>query len=240
VLDLSVQTDAFNNAVTRYVTTLGKDSRAAIRYQSMLLAKRLVQFTPPKTRSQGRKAVKRDIERAVTPIRPSDFSSKSIRKLIRARDYAALEVIFSRFERGAMAGFAVVPFTPELHTKRRDRRGRVRKSAKVASPDAKEVKAYVAEVQTRVGRGKSGWAKAVTQLGGNVPAWLAKHSGTGVVQDQTRGPDPWVRMRNQSEWARGVDTDVILSNALRSRQRDIVKSIEKTIRDASRKSRLKR
>ena len=78
MLDLSVQTDAFNNAVTRYVTTLGKDSRQAIRYQSMLLAKRLVQFTPPKTRSQGRKAVKRDIERAVTPIRPSDFSSKSV------------------------------------------------------------------------------------------------------------------------------------------------------------------
>lgn len=54
MLDLSVNAREFNDAVTRYVLTLGKDARGAVRQQSMLLGKKLVQFTPPGTRAQGR------------------------------------------------------------------------------------------------------------------------------------------------------------------------------------------
>ena len=47
MLDLTVNAHGFNDAVTRYVLTLGKDARGAVRQQSMLLGRKLVQFTPP-------------------------------------------------------------------------------------------------------------------------------------------------------------------------------------------------
>ena len=62
----------------------------ALRGEGRQLASRLVRFTPPKTLSQGRKAVARDIRRAVLPLRPGDFDSKRIRQLIRKRDYSGL------------------------------------------------------------------------------------------------------------------------------------------------------
>src|SRR5690606_31871936 len=138
----------FNDAVTRYILTLGKDTRGAVRQQSMLLGKRLIQFTPPSTRAQGRRAVARDIRRAVTPVRPADFTSPDIRRLIRTRDYAGLEAVFGRFENGQFAGFKVLPFSAELHRSRRDRRGRVTRSAKVATPDALQVRDYIRDVQS--------------------------------------------------------------------------------------------
>jgi hypothetical protein len=240
VLDLSVNARDFNDAVTRYILTLGKDARGAVRQQSMLLGKKLVQFTPPRTRTQGRKAVARDINRAVTAIRPADFTSPDIRKLIRARDYAGLEAVFGRFEKGGFAGFRVLPFTAELHRSRRDRRGRVTRSARVATPDSPQVRDYIRQVQTRVGRGKGGWVAAVTRLGGSVPEWLLRHAVTGTVEDRTASLNPTVKMKNRSEWAGDVNVDRVLSGAIRSRRQDILRSIEKAADSAARTSRLRR
>lgn len=240
MLDLSVNARAFNDAVTRYVLTLGKDARGAVRQQSMLLGKKLVQFTPPNTRAQGRKAVARDIQRAVTPIRPADFDSASIRKLIRKRDYAALEVVFSRFKGGEFAGFKVLPFSPVLHRSKRDSRGRVTRSAKVATPDAAEVRDYIRQVQTHVGRAKGGWVATVTRLGGSVPEWLLRQAVTGTVEDRTDSLNPSVKMKNRSEWAGDANVDRVLSGAMGARRKDILTSIEKAANTAARTSGLKR
>jgi hypothetical protein len=240
VLDLSVNARDFNDAVTRYVLTLGKDARGAVRQQSMMLGRKLVQFTPPGTRAQGRKAVARDIRRAVTPIRPADFEAPSIKKLIRKRDYAGLEVVFSRFKQGGFAGFQVLPFAAELHRSRRDKRGRVNRSARVATPDAPQVRDYIREVQTHVGRAKGGWVPTVTRLGGNVPEWLLRHAVTGTVEDRTGSMNPSVKMKNRSEWAGDVNVDRVLAGAMGARRQAIVSSIEKAATGAARTSRLKR
>ena len=240
MLELSIQNRGFNDAVSRYVAELGKDARQAIRQQSMFLGRKLLQFTPPATRAQGRKAVARDIQRAVTPLRPGDFKSRGLRRLIRDRDYPALEAIFARFQRGPFAGFTVKAFSPELHTSKRDGRGRVRRSAKVATPDAREVRGYIGQIQQRVGRGKAGWARAITHLGGSVPDWLGRHAGTGAVEDRSQGLHPSVRMLNRSEWADDPEVDRVLASAFRSRQREIVASIERAVQGAGRTSRLKR
>ncbi|MCZ7641369.1 MAG: hypothetical protein M5U12_38105 [Verrucomicrobia bacterium] len=240
MLDLTVQTREFNDAVSRYVVALGKDARQAVRHQSMLLGRRLIQYTPPATRAQGRKAVARDIQRAVTPLRVADFESRGIRKLIRERAYSALEAVLAKFKSGPFARFFVKPFSPELHTSKRDSRGRVRKSAKVATPDATEVRDYIRQVQERVGRGKAGWVKAVTQLGGSVPEWMARHAGTGSVEDRTQSVAPYVRMLNRSEWAADPEVNRVLSQAFRSRRRDMVTSIEKAAAAAARKGGFRR
>lgn len=240
MLDLSVNARAFNDAVTRYVLTLGKDARGAVRQQSMLLGKKLVQFTPPNTRSQGRKAVARDIQRAVTPLRPAGFTSTEIRKLIRKGDHAALEVIFSRFKGGQFAGFKVLPFSPDLHRSKRDSRGRVTKSAKVATTDAAEVRDYIRQVQNHVGRAKGGWVATVTRLGGSVPEWLLRQAETGSVEDRTEFVNPSVKMKNRSEWAGDANVDRVLSGAMGARRRDILASIEKATETAGRTSGLKR
>ncbi|MBX3744162.1 MAG: hypothetical protein KF833_02530 [Verrucomicrobiae bacterium] len=240
MLDLKVNAHGFNDAVTRYVLTLGKDARVAVRQQSMLLGRKLVQFTPPGTRAQGRKAVARDIRRAVTPIRPSDFEAPSIKKLIRKRDYAGLEVVFSRFKQGGFASFQVLPFSAELHRSRRDKRGRVTRSARVATPDAPQVRDYIREVQTHVGRAKGGWVPTVTRLGGNVPEWLLQHAVTGTVEDRTGSMNPSVKMKNRSEWAGDAYVDRVLSNAMGARRQAILASIEKATNTAARTSGLKK
>ena len=240
MIDLSVNARGFNDAVTRYVLELGKDARGAVRQQSMLLGKKLVQFTPPGTRAQGRKAVARDIRRAVTPIRPSDFDAPGIRKLIRKRDYAGLEVVFSRFKQGGFAGFKVLPFAAELHRSRRDARGRVNRSAKVATPDAPQVRDYIRQVQTHVGRAKGGWVPTVTRLGGSVPEWLLQHAVTGTVEDRTGSMNPSVKMKNRSEWAGDVNVDRVLAGAMGARRQAILTSIEKAANTAARTSGLKK
>lgn len=238
MIDISAESAAFSQAVTRYILELGKDARGAVRKQSELLGKRLVQFTPAKTRAQGRKVVDRDIRRAVNPLRPADFKSPVIRKLIRERNLPALEAIFARFD-GGMAGYKVRAFSPELHTSKRDRRGRVTRPAKVVTPDAGLVRDYIREVQKRVGRGKGGWVRTITTMGGTVPAWLQPHQVTGTVEDLIESPNPTVRMKNHSEWAGDINADRVLKAALESRQRDVLASIEKAAQKASKTSRLK-
>src|SRR6476619_1213353 len=101
---LSVETTIpqFNDALADFIREERLEIPKGLRYQGRLLGKRLIDFTPPNTLAQGRAATARDIRRAVMPLRQRDFKSKEIKKLIRDRDYSALEIIFARFKDGEL------------------------------------------------------------------------------------------------------------------------------------------
>jgi hypothetical protein len=209
----------YGHALGEFIRFYAVSIAQALRYQGKLLAQELIKKTPPDTRAQGRHAVERDIKRAVRPLRPQDFKSKKIRSLIRKRDYQALEAVFRRFpDSSDLRNVSVVPFDPKLHTEIRDRRGRVKKFQRKATPDYNEVREYIAHTQSHVGQAKGGWAASFIGLGGRPAAWIAQHASAGSFEDHAGNPLlDYIQMTNRSEWAGGGDEDRVIENSLRSR-----------------------
>lgn len=213
----------------------------ALRGEGRQLAARVTRYTPPGTRGQGRKAVARDIQRALRPLRAADFESPRIRQLIRGRDYAGLEAVFGNFpDASELQGVKVVEAKlPEMHQEARRSRGRVLKFQRRVTPDADAVRGYIKATQEHVGRGRSGWAVALVALGGKAPAWVLRHAkpDTGEFEDRVeRGG--YLRMENTSEWAEAGDEDRVVENAIRSRSRSIREAIARAQAEAIRKARL--
>jgi len=142
------------------------------------LIKRVLSFLPPKTRSQGRSAVKRDIDRTMQGLDASTFTDPTIRKIILSGDVAAIQRLVDVSPK--YAGMVVALFDSALHTSKRSRYGRVAATNKPALvPQPTMVKNYTTSVQNRVGLLKSGYAPAAASLGLALPAWVRSH-GSGL------------------------------------------------------------
>jgi hypothetical protein len=226
-MQLETNVPEFTHALSEFIRFYAVSIPKALRYQGRLLAQEFIRKTPSRTRSQGRHAVGRDIQRAVRPLRPQDFSSREIRTLIRKRDYAALTAVFSHFPND-LRGASVVPFSAKLHTQARDRRGRVQRFQRKATPDADLVNRYIAQVRGKVGEAKGGWAASLIGLEGRPAAWIAQHAGSGTFDDHAHDlVGPYIRMTNQSEWAGGGDEDRVIADSLRSRSMAILIALAK-------------
>lgn len=242
-LEAKVEAAEFMKAISAYREALGISMPDAIRKQGRLLLQKASQFTPPKTMGQGKKAVARDIKRAVYPLTVRQFKSPDLRKVIskaiRERNLRDIEAIlhnagWSRLEK-------VVPFSPDLHTSQRNKRGRVpdRGGVRIATPDAQQVNAYIKKVQTRVGMAKGGFALGVTMLGGSLPAWVTKWSSAGEFKDNTASAiDTYIQQTNRSPWTAQGDEDRVVANAMESRTKIIWADITRRLEQAKQKARL--
>lgn len=211
--------EEYANALREFMQFYSIEIPKALRRQGRLLAQELIKKTPPNTRAQGRRAVERDIKRAVRPLRPQDFASKEIRRLIRKRDYGALQAAFRYFRGNSdLQNVRVVPFDPKMHTEARDRRGRVKRFQRKATPDYEEVAAYIKQVQAHVGEARGGWAASLLALGRRPAGWIAEHSNAGRFTDHADDlVRQYIQMTNESEWAGDGDEDRVIANSLRSR-----------------------
>lgn len=225
-LRFQVDTDAFNDAIRAYVTRLGVELPKALRTQSRLLFKFVIDRTPPKTRAEGRRRVTRQIEMAIRPLDPKSFESDSVRRLIRERQYEVLGKILS--------GRGVVPFSADVHHRARDPHGRVRKETGYLTPDTSEVRDYIGVMQANVGRAKGGWVPAYKAAGGKPAAWLDRWSSMGAVEDRlSDSGGPYIQAENRSEWATHGDDERIVAGAMAARQQAILDDIEKRLERAA-------
>lgn len=226
-VSVEINADEFNDAVRRYIKELRVGVPAAMKKQSRLLFGRILANTFPQTRAQGRRAVARDIENAVRPLNPAAFSSIEIRRLIRKRDYDGLQRVFQRSQDRDYRRAKVVPFSPDLHQKARDRRGRVQRWSGFVTPDRDEVREYIKSQQDHVGRAKGGWAAAFIAAGGRPASWVSRWAMTGEVDDRLNDAVvAYIKAENRSEWAAHGDQDRIVASALKSRTKDILADIE--------------
>lgn len=237
----TVNFDRFTRAINEWQEHFRRSNTATVRTQARLLFKRIIELTPPKSRTQGRKAVDAQIRQAVLPLRPADYNhtgraGKRVRDLIRAKNYAALQAVFANGNWGRVSNMEVKPFTPSLHQSKRDRRGRVRTKTRVASPDADAIKLYSKETQEHVGQAKGGWVASYSALGGKGSQWFTRHRNSGSSVDATRSADPFFKGTNRSRWARGGDEDRIVSDAMESRATRIGMDIERSVKSASKKA----
>jgi hypothetical protein len=212
---ITIDASAFGANIRELIRVTGLDSGEIIRSQAALFVKKVVQFTPPKTLAQGRKAIARDIDNAVTVFDPAKARSDRMRQVIEAQDYEAMKSILDASNKGK--AWRVEKFTPTLHTSQRDRRGRVKSSKRVVSPDLRQVKQYIAEVQKRSGYARSGWVPAMQALGMPVPAWMQRHSSqrAGGVVDETRTANPSITMTHSA--SKIPNYGRVVDSALKSR-----------------------
>jgi hypothetical protein len=207
---------------------------------------RAIRFTP---HQGGKKAmedvVARDVRRAIRPITPEAFFSPRLRALAEAGDLKGLNEAIAQTPRqlvGAKVDGKVIaikevrPFSPWMHRRARDGRGRVsggmsrRLGAATLNGDA--VEKYVQKKKRNVGMGRAGWAPAMTGLQGSVSAYIRRHQGQGAFEDKSRDPvRAFVRSRNFSPWAGdGEEAKRVIGGAMRSGGRDIAEGITRRMR----------
>jgi hypothetical protein len=232
----------FARALQAYSAQLRISMPQALRTQMrLLLSRELIPFTPPNSKGQGERAVKRDIGRAVRVLKAANFKSPGIRKLIRDRDYGRLTVLFHRLGAGItdLGAAQFGPFVRSMHESQRDRYGRVREKRNVpfATVDAEQVADYIRNKQRMVGMAKGGWSRALTALGGTTPAWISRHSWVGTWEDRmNRLGGGFLRATNASPWGRSSREERTINNAMRSRavkiQRDLQRRADDEVRRA--------
>ena len=175
------------------------DAATVIQDKARIWVGRCIGFTPPKSLSQGRKAVARDIKRSAAPLTPETFDSPVLRsRLEDMMDKGSTnQQIESFMRRVGWKKAQVKAFSPELHKSQRDNRGRVQRSKGVFVLEVQELKKYILEIQQHVGFMKSGWVPAFHSLGGKAKAWITRHSRpSGFVANNLVGEKPSVTIGN--------------------------------------------
>lgn len=199
--------------------------------QGRLLAERCQAMTPPRNYSQGRKRVEKDISRAFQPLRPQDFRSPSIQRIIRKDDRDGWREAAKHFSSRNLRNTEAISFDPAHHAKQRKSRGRVFNSGGVVTlgPQATRVRRYIRTKQALVGWAKAGWNIAIMALGGRVKdAWVSKHSvARGRIIDARAAPDPYIRVINDTSWGKGGQTaEKVVRDAIGYRARDMMRYFE--------------
>lgn len=226
VIQVSGQ-EAYDRAFAELIRRTPRSVKVELRAETQKVLRNVLRFTPPqKGKKQGESAVRRDVSRAVFPLRSKDFTtSPGLQALVREQNYTALNEVVRHFSPDHPAyNSSVVPFTGQLHQSQRDKRGRVgrRRNAKYSTPDESGWNDYLARKLGNVGQAKGGWARAYGALGGRVDKWWGRHETAGEYAESPPSEfDSWIRARNRSAWASGGDQDRIVADATQSRTEQI-------------------
>jgi hypothetical protein len=234
VITVDSNLEQYQSAVVQYIQRLRKDPAKAIRFQMGKLVGRVAKLTPPRSLAQGRRAVKRDVLNAVSPVdnllkAGGVYDKPSVRKMIRRRNHDEINTFLVRIK----SRYVINRFDPTLHERMRDRRGRVQSNKHVLTSDVQQLRDYITKKQGHVGMARGGWVSALKQLRQAVPAWAARWAIAGNFVDRLNNPVfAYVKSENNSPWASRGDDERIVSTAMESRARDVLNSIEHAIAKA--------
>lgn len=228
----------------RYLAHFPGQRAKYLTQQFRLLLKDVIRLTPPKNYTQGRKRVAADIRKIARPFKTDIIRSKRLREIIAEGDIPAFNS-FARSARKPWRGISAAQI-PALHSRARDRRGRVRLSKPrdyfvLGRSEDREFNRYVRSQQSHVGIARSGWAPAYQAVGGKAPSWVARHgSRHGSATKRLNHPhSPSLIARNAAPWAsRRKEGHRIVMAAFRSRDRAIARNLEHMLTTGLRAARI--
>lgn len=233
--DVAVNVDltGLDRAILRYVEELGIEGAKVVKNTGRLLAAELLRLTPPKSYAQGRAAVERDINRAMWSLDPAKIHNKVLRTAVQDQEFDVVQAFLNALQRtgksGAFAGYRLEHFSPELHRRARDRRGRVQRSQKIIVLERAEHKRYVKEIQGHVGSTKFGWGIGAQRLGVNVPSWVLGHNpALGSYEENLKGLDPMLAMTNRGPGLDGVAQSII-RQAVSRREKAMARDVDRML-----------
>jgi hypothetical protein len=238
-VSITINDSVWRDKIALYAAAFQKNMVEALNEEWPLLMEQVIRFTPPKTLAQGRAATNRDIRKTMRPFDPAAPRDSGLREVIEKKDIEGYNAIAANVKSGPMAGTTAVAFAPEVHTRRRNRIGRVGSDSRqvVLGSDARLLARYIKDVQNRVGFAKSGWLAALRLVGGRRAQAFVERQGTfgGRVVDDRRNPDnPSITAINATPWAaRRDEGNRIINSAMFSRSMAIVSKIKTKLRLAS-------
>lgn len=240
-MNATVDTTRANIALTRYVTELKQEPGEVIRREMRLLLQQCIKFTPPKTYEQGRKAIARDIRRAVkqpTEEWLSTIHNEKLQMRMRLALAGNDTEKFTALMKVLSPKWEVVGFDPAMHQGVRDARGRVqgKKWARI-SLQMKQWAKYTTMIQKRAGMMRASWVPALNAAGGKAAQWIErKTTKHGTFLDASRNPNPFFSATSN---ANGItEFSRIYQNALKSRGASMESNIRRLLREAKQKASL--
>jgi hypothetical protein len=209
----NVDLSGYDLAVRRMVTDLGIWGPEAVKIAGRQLFQELIKITAPKTQAQGRKAVARDISKAMWALDPKKIHNRILRQAVEDREYDVVAAFLAsiRNKGGLLSNYHLEHFSPHLHQSKRDKRGRVRRSQRVIVLERSEHSRYVREIQGHVGSAKYAWGKGASFLGATVPGWILNHHASlGELENGLHNvQNPSVAMTNKSPGVATVEASMI-------------------------------
>lgn len=235
-MSIEINDSLWREKIADYAKEFQKSMIESLNEEWPLLMEQVIRFTPPKTLQQGRAAVSRDIRKTMRPFDPAAIRDSGLRDVVERKDIAGYNAIAANVKSGPMAGTTAIAFSPEVHTRRRNRIGRVGAASRqvVLGADARSLQTYIKDVQSRVGFAKSGWLAALRLVGGRRAQAFVERQGTagGRVVDERRDPDnPSITAINSTPWAsRRDEGNRIINSAMFMRSQAIVSKIKTKLR----------
>ena len=228
-------TDQLEEQMTRMVEELRIAGPKIVKVEAFQLLKAIVRFTHPDSKSQGRRAVQRDIKRAIQPLDPARFVNPRIAEMIRSNNIPAFSSIMRNVPQ--WKDWEVFEFDRSFHTSARNNRGRVTYQRKRFTLNKRSWKQYVSSQQAQVGSAKATWNVAYNITGGsNLPEWVASHMAEGryatTVSRLDSAHKPMIQITSS---ALGIvndpEFDSALKRALETRVHAMRSKISRMLRD---------
>jgi hypothetical protein len=256
--EITVNQEAFGQALNRYWKVVGGDLGDLLRQQTGLVVRRVIDLTPPfsstrlermlgsgkgsfgnfQARTIGERAVERDIRRVFIPVSELKDWQKSVkfRKAQAANDTETIAKLLKgkfHFDR------VTVDVDAEHHKKSRSHDGRVkRKPHQHLVLVSENIIKYVKRRQAQVGYAKSGWNEAHRKFGVRLKAlsgWIKAHHGAGFAEDQTRNRsanDMYTRIGNSVPFIQRKGRELrIMERALADQTKALNANVERILRN---------
>jgi hypothetical protein len=233
MLTLDLDLALLSGQIERYVRDLGMDGPTVVKNTARLLLLQLIKLTPPKSLKQGRAAIARDLRNALGLIDERKIKREDLRTALKSGDAVAVNAILRRVRKGPLDGLHAQTFSKELHTGKRNSRGRVRSRQGILAVTPARARKYLKEVQSRSGQAKGAFVPALKVVGGKAPGWVERHQGKfGDVSDVHLGAgekDPRITAINSARGIRSLDQSDV-SKAIRFRGAAMSKNISNLLR----------
>lgn len=200
----------FNRQMLRYSAGMGKTLEETMIQWAGRLAEEMMRESPPfvdksasntkDAQKRGERAVKEALLKSVTPVSvlmKDDFKNKTLEKIVKRKKYADWEDTTQHMPK--LKHWKAKPFSEDLHMENRPKgRFDYMKQKKVVTFDESKWKRYLKKLQARVGYLKAGWARAVHELGRNVPGWIRRHMGyaKGTFSQDLNGDKKTIEFSN--------------------------------------------
>ena len=251
---LKLENQRFNQAMKSLLREVGpKKMLKELNSQIGVLVKNATKLTPPTGNSPiseslgvqkkaGINAIKSDITQVYKPF-PSMRGwqprfKKSIEKMIRQGRLQEVSDLLNRlnFDNDGV----IKELTTQIVDKNRDRRGRQKKDKQIFVIKKTTINRIIKLKQKKVGYAKSGWARAVKKFKAKgIGKWATDKGGKGFARTKLLGTMGWeIVFGNKVKYAgRNFGSKLnIMSRALKTSRRGIMKKIDILLKKGYRKS----
>lgn len=217
--ELKLRTDEFERAVGRLIATSRRDRSVVMQGQMKGILKTVGEITPPGSegvKGGTRAAQKQGEATVVSDIRRVYGTAGDAYELLAAESKAKASAFWLLSHQGDEAGAHRVLYDAtgksfsafdggKLHKSMVNKRGRVGAAQQpvffVRTSDEKSLDAYIKEKQDHVYWLSAGWKKALTTVGGQLPAMIGKHNAPGAIDFIVEAMRMTLRAHNDVKFA---------------------------------------